>query len=436
MNLYTNFGENSRLFTLTKYYCLVICTVLLSLATQALYANESDVLSLQEAETLALDSEPGQAAFLSSSDALQERAIASAQLPDPKLRVGLANYPLESGGFSTEGMTQAQIGVRQAFPAGNTREIKRQQFQYKALEMTDEAEARGRDVLNSVRSAWLETYYWTQAREIVKQTRPLFNDLLTVTLSLYAVGEKSQQDVLRAELELSRLDDRLISFNKQLDTSRAKLSQWIGAEAARPLHATLPNWEQMPELDVLQSQLQNHPRIQAANARISAKTSDIDLANEQYKPGWAVDVGYAYRDGVLPNGQSRSDFISVGVSVDLPVFKKNRQNRVMAAAVSDRRAATNSREVLYRQLKSQLDSEYARWQNLSQRIDLYEQQILVQTERQAEAAMLAYQSEAGDFADVMRGSINVLNVRLDRIRLHIERSQSYAVLANLGGFSQ
>ena len=157
------------------------------------------------------------------------------------------------------------------------------------------------------------------------------------------------------------------------------------------------------------------------------------MAYEQYKPAWALDVGYAYRDGVLPNGQSRSDFISVGVSIDLPVFKKNRQNRVMAAAVSDRRAVTNSREVLYRQLKSQLDSEYARWQNLSQRIDLYEQQILVQTEQQAEAAMLAYQSEAGDFADVMRGSINVLNVRLDRMRLKIERSQSYAVLANLGG---
>jgi hypothetical protein len=70
---------------------------------------------------------------------------------------------------------------------------------------------------------------------------------------------------------------------------------------------------------------------------------------------------------------------------------------------------------------------------LSSRIDLYERSILGQTNAQANAALAAYQSESGDFADVMHGFIDDLNTRLDYIRLQIDRAQSYAVLANLGG---
>ena len=83
-------------------------------------AAQAESLSLAEAERIALENEPGQAALLERAGALREQAVAAGQLPDPKLRVALANFPIESGGFSTEGMTQAQLGVRQAFPPGNS----------------------------------------------------------------------------------------------------------------------------------------------------------------------------------------------------------------------------------------------------------------------------------------------------------------------------
>ena len=165
------------------------------------------------------------------------------------------------------------------------------------------------------------------------------------------------------------------------------------------------------------------------------KNSSIDLAKANYKPGWAIDAGYAYRDGRLPNGESRSDFISVGVSVDLPLFTKNRQDRKLAAAINQRRAATESHEQLVRGLSSQLNAEIARWESLQRRMDLYETQIIVQTKEQAQAALLAYQNNTGDFAEVMRGYIANLNAQLDYDRLQVERAQSYALLANLGGIT-
>jgi outer membrane protein TolC len=135
----------------------------------------------------------------------------------------------------------------------------------------------------------------------------------------------------------------------------------------------------------------------------------------------------------MTDGTPRSDFVSLSVTMDLPLFGENRQDRQLSAALSERRAADESKQQLLRRLASQLDAEYARWQGLSSRIDLYERSILGQTNAQANAALAAYQSESGDFADVMHGFIDDLNTRLDYIRLQIDRTQSYAVLANLGG---
>lgn len=417
---------------IARTFCVVALVAGLIVAAPTL-AQQSAPLTLMEAEDRALDQEPGQASFRARAEALEEQSIAAGQLPDPKLRMGLANFPLESGGFTTEGMTQAQLGFRQSFPPGKTRSVSTRQFQSLAVEMSENAEARGRDVLTSVRMAWLEAHYWQQANTIVSESRPFFSDLVTITRSLYAVGSKDQQDVLRAELELSRLDDRLIDIDKQRARAGAALTEWVGDESKRPIAEKLPAWEQVPTLESLHAELLIHPALKAADARIDARAAGIDLAKERYKPGWALDLGYGYRDGSLPTGGPRSDFVSLSVTVDLPLFRKNRQDRGLAAALSERRAAIESKDALLRRLGSQLDSEYARWQDLSRRIDLYERLILSQTKDHANAALSAYQSDAGDFADVMRGFIDDLNTRLDHIRLQIDRAQSYSALANLGG---
>lgn len=409
------------------------CLLAIVLWTSPGYAQSDMPLTLAEAEESALDGEPGRESLLARADALNEQAVVAGELPDPQFRVGLANFPVESGGFSTEGMTQAQLGLRQTFPPGDTRAVNTRRFESLAAEMTENADARDRDVLTAVRTAWFDTRYWSDAEAIVEQTRPLFSDLVTVTRSLYAVGRKDQQDVLRAELELSRVDDRLIEAGRQRARARAALSEWVGEAARRPLAASEPSWERLPPLADLREALRVHPAMGAAEARIDARRAEVELANERYKPGWALDLAYGYRDGLLPDGAPRSDFVSLSVTVDLPLFRKHRQDRSLRAALSERRAADASKEQLQRRLKSQLDAEYARWQDLGRRVELYENTILIQADDRARAALAAYQSDAGDFADVMRGSIDVLNTQIEHLRLRLERAQSYAVLANLGG---
>jgi outer membrane protein TolC len=423
--------RSTRICAPTHTFVVMLTAALLLVST--VDAAPPTPLTIAEAEDLALRDEPGLAELRASADALEEQSVAVGQLPDPSLRVGLANYPINGGSFSTEGMTQAQLGIRQVFPRGRLRAMNTDRYRALAAVEVQGAEARERSVIEATRAAWLESYYWQSAEQVLKDSRPLFDDLFQVTQSKYAVGRNTQSDVLRAELELRRLDDRVLDANRSQMAAQGSLSQWLGSDAYRPAAKKLPDWEQLPALQALQANLAGHPALHAADARIDVGEANVGMAEEKGKPGWALDLGYGYRDGFLPNGDPRSDFVSLSVVVDLPVFKRNRQDRDLAAALNSRRAAVSGKNRVAADLRSQLNVEYGNWTDLSRRLTLYETDILELTRRRAEAAMLAYQSDAGDFSDVMLGQIDYLNTQLEHIRLTVERAQSYAALANLGG---
>ena len=199
----------------------LLITCLLSLAAQA---QQHTPLTLAEAEDLALDQEPGYEALQQRSQALAEQAVAEGQLPDPTLRVGIANYPIQSGGFSTEGMTQAQLGYRQSFPSGDSREFRTLKFESLSLEMSESAGARRRDVLSQVRSDWLDAYYWQHARAMVLEKRPFFADLVAVR-GLAARTIEAYRDSLESEGVKRTVDfvrvGRVGLYYQSLDGARA-----------------------------------------------------------------------------------------------------------------------------------------------------------------------------------------------------------------------
>jgi len=421
--------------SLARAWRPALIAILAAVAVSTTHAQSDVPLTLAEAEDLALAAEPGQLALQARASALDERAVVAGELPDPTLRIGLNNFPVESGGFSTEGMTQVMIGYRQAFPAGKTRSLSFEKFGLLSDQMSENAAARARNVRTATQKAWLELYFLDRADELIRETRPFFADLAEITRSLYSVGRKNQQDVLRAGLELSRLEDRLIDIERRRAQARAALAEWIGDDAARPIAGNFPGWDTIPALAELQDGLSRHPSLLAVEAEVGATEAGVKLAGERSKPDWALDLGYGYREGNLPSGEPRSDLVTVGVTVGLPFFRKKSVDSTLSAALQERSAARSSKERLARELTRQLEAEYAQWRELTRRLALYDAEILTQASEQADAALLAYQSDTSDFADVMLAYISYLNTRIERLRLSVDRAQSYSVLANLGGLT-
>lgn len=413
----------------------LICGWLVVVAAVIGCQARAEELTLAAAERQALRDEPGVLALTERAAAARELAIAARALPDPQLRFGALNLPLEGGGFRTEGMTQLQIGVRQTLPPATGRAAANRRETAFGERGNQQANDHRQAVLLAVRTAWLNVLLAIDGRQLVSQSRPLFENLVEVTRSRYTVGDKNQQDLLRAELQLGLLDARVVAIEQREAQARAELRRWLGADADRPLAPGLPNWPPPPPLRDALSALTKHPALAAAAAAVAAADAAVDLAQSRFRPGWTLDAAYGYRDGGLPDGSPRPDVLSVSASLNVPLFTANRQHRGLRAAQARRRAAMAERDELRLRLASQLRSAHGRWDDLGRRLALYGTVVLPQARAHADAALAAYRSETADFDDVMRSHISELETRLDHLGLRAEQARSHAELAYFAGLA-
>jgi outer membrane protein TolC len=414
-------------------FCTTV--LMLTVCSSVLPAHAAgNALTLEEAVELALGRDPAVAALQTRASAFAEIAVAEGQLPDPQLKIGAVNFPVDTFSFSQEPMTQVQIGLQQAFPPGKTLSLRRRQTDAMSAQERAAADDEALAVRRSVREAWLEIYYGLRAAAVIEETQGLFSQLALITRSYYASGRRNQQDVIQAQLERSRLDDRLLDIESQTQTARAELAKWVGNEAAqRELPAVLPALPQPGPSDTLRSGLQSHPLLQAQQERIEQARLGVDLAREQYKPGWRFEIAYGIRGGEDPGGRERPDFLSAMATMDLPLFRNKRQDRRLAASQRQLNAATLTRDDRYRELLRMLEANVALWQRLDERQRLFQNTLLPQARQNAEAAVNAYQSDLADLTTVIRARATELDTRLADLRVRVESARIQARLLYLAG---
>ncbi|MGB5180381.1 MAG: TolC family protein [Gammaproteobacteria bacterium] len=424
-------GTHTRHLPAIKRSGLLTLPLLVTLLLAAGHSHAE--LDIDESVRLALLDDPVIAASRARSQALSDAAVADGQLPDPKLRTGLYNVPLDDFDLREDPATQLRLGIEQSFPRGDTLQYRQRQSEWLATAMQAMSEMAARKVERDVRKQFLELYYQVQAESIITKSRGLFTQLVDITRSHYATGRVSQQDVLNASLELSRLDDRTTRIRSEEDQQRAALSKWIGDAAQLPVSNQFPTLPALPLKEALAAGLPGHPEIRVETARLQAENQNINIAREQYKPGWSAGIEYRKRFGDDPAGDSRSDMMAAMVTVDLPLFTANRQDRRLAASVQEASAVELNRDERMRELQQQLNSDYANWQRLGERASLYESRLLQEATANAQASLKAYQSGVTEFTTLMRARIADLEVRLNALRIRVDRAKAEANLLYLAG---
>jgi outer membrane protein TolC len=416
--------------TVSRPACgLLLVLLLLYVLPSARADTAVSPLGLAEAGQIALQGDPLTRRHAALAASYAEQAVADAQLPDPSLNLGAQNLPTDTFNTTQEDMTMVNLGMQQRFPPGDTLRHRAEQSTAYAASENARAEEQRRRVLNAVRNSWLESYYQARALETLRASYTLLEQLLRASQTQYGAGLVSAQDMLNAELELRQLKERIIASETAYATAQADLARWTGPTPARPLAADFPLLQSPLPYDALQAALDQHPRMQLEEATVRASNSEVDLARDNYKPSWEVGVGYGSRGG------GRSDFASAGVSVSIPLFADKRQDRRLAASEQQAAAARYTREDVHRTLLHELDSGYSQWRGLSQRLAVYEKDIVPQAEQNATLAVLAYQSNNADFATVMRARVVELEARLQTLRLRVDHARAQAGLIYLMGES-
>lgn len=405
-------------------------------------ASAPQTLSLQQAIRYAVNDDPWLKGNKLNERALLAESIADGELPDPSLSIGLLNLATDTFDFDQEPMSQFKVALAQTFPRGDTLKLKRQQKQQQSAAYPFLRADRKARVTLKVSLLWFDTFLARQSVALIENNRYLFEQLVEVAHANYTAtsGTTRQQDVIRAELELSRLNERLSSLWQGHDAAQQALGEWLSAEQlTRALPDNLQNDLQndlqnndltlnsVEDKQQTKARIVKHPRVQALDRNIASIATGLELAQQQYKPNWGVNAAYAYRDDG-PGGNDRADFVSMAITVDLPLFTANRQDQRVSAASHRRAAAQTERDLLLRELLSGYEKAGAELLRLDERETLYQQYLLPQMHDQADATLAAYTSDGGDFAEVMRARIAELNTKIMALQLKVKRQKTLATM--------
>lgn len=389
-------------------------------------------LALEDAIDIAIRGDPWSAQSIHLQNALLDESAAAGALPDPRIMLGAANLPTDTFDTGQEGMTQATIGISQRFPRGDSRSLARGKKKELAESQSFQRENRQKLVVRSVTYLWLELWKAQESVRLIESNRGLFEQLADVAEAGYTstMNGSRQQDIIRASLELTRLDDRLTALYAQMETAQEELGEWVGTDTFRlrvserippNLLVRLPS----TAFGVSNNSVITHSSIRATDQLIDAGAIDVQLARQAYQPEWTVSAQYGYRDQA-PNGQDRADLFSIGIGFDLPIFTGNRQDRTVSAAIARVEAAKSDRMLQVRRIKAEGRAAGARINRLDERIMLYQQTLLPQMAEQANAALSAYNNDDGDFAEAIRARIAELNTQVDFIQMTAERAKNLA----------
>jgi outer membrane protein TolC len=396
-------------------------------------------LSLKQAEQFALQRDTLSKSFKQTELAFTDQARATDTWQDPRIKFGAQAVPIDSFDLEQENMTQLIIGYQQMLPRGDSLAHASESMMAMARTQTARGQQRERQVLMKVRQIWLDVVLQKKTLDIIQANRLLFEQMLDISQAFYASGRQQQQDVVQAELEISLVDDRLEQARSELVVAEANLAKWVGEEnmlngvAADSADLQLPG---LLELSELKRRLENNPELAAMREQVIGQQKKLDLADDQYSPQWGFDITYGYRqgnNGNNPLNDDRSDFLTAMVTLDLPIFTKNKQDRKVSAEKQRLQATRYQQLDVNRELLKRLLAVTGRLQKLKDRHQLYEEKVLPQAKQNAEVSLSGYQSGVVSFFTLTRARVTELNTHLADLKIDVAYNKAFAELQYLIG---
>jgi outer membrane protein TolC len=363
-------------------------------------------------------------------EAAQARIPQSAALPDPKLSVRLDNIS-ERLTIGEDEMSLAGVELSQMIPFPGKRSLMRQMAEQEAERETALLEAAQRRVVTEVKMLYYELYFVTRSRAIVGQTRQLLQTLADTAQARYSVGEGLQQDVLRAQTELTRLLERAIEIEQQMGTLQAQLNVLLrrspdtalgepGSLHPAPLP---PDRQQLINLAVEQA-----PLVQASARMVAMKERSLNLARREYYPDFELSVGYFDRGGF-------DSMYEAMVSVNLPLYYRAKQRAKVQETAKDLSSTQEDRIAALQQVQSKATQLYLEAANSHRMLSLFSQGILPQARLSLESARAGYAVGKVDFLTLLDNAIKLLEDELGSEEILVRYQKALAGLEELTGLS-
>jgi outer membrane protein TolC len=221
-------------------------------------------LSIEKAQALALQRSTLLVAHDSANKAARDMGLAAGQLPDPILKLGINNLPIDGAdrfSLTRDFMTMRSLGVMQEFTREDKRKARSNRFEREVELVNANRNLTVNYVQRSTAMAWLDRYYQERILEVLIRQRDEAKLQIETSDAAYRGGRGSLNDAFAARTAVVQIEDRIATAQLQVGTSKIQLNRWVGDVDAYALD-TLPLMARVPfSEDHLDAQLLHHPQI-------------------------------------------------------------------------------------------------------------------------------------------------------------------------------
>lgn len=389
--------------------------------TYSLSLAAEQPLSLTEALAIAVRDSSLLAAQRAGVAAAEEGTVSARELPDPKLRFSVENFPLDGPdrySVTRDFMTMRKIGIAQEFPRAEKRELKGRRAEYQlAREQAMLGDTRA-TLRRDVALAWMERYYAGQMARLIEEK---YAETLLQREALQAgiaANRTTLSERIALDSTLQMLLDRRAEFDKQAARAQAMLSRWLGESAKRSLSPPPDATTGAVSAD----HTSHHPHLQTLERQIDIAQSEADLAKAATKPDWGLELSYAQR------GSAYSNMLNVQISIDLPLFADKRQNREAAARAAQVEQARALREDALRLHRAEAAAAQAELDTATARLKRFDDSLLPLARDNAAVALAAYRGGLSSLATVLEARRMEIELRLQKLQLAAEQGRARAQL--------
>ena len=380
-------------------------------------------LTLDEALRLAENNAPSLTAQAAKLQAASSAAIPAGELPDPKLLLGIQDYPI--GGpdrwrLEQDGMTMQMVGVMQEVP---NRDKRRARIEV-AEAAVDRAAAEGRverlNVRQATALAWISSYS-VERKEALFQDFYRENRLLADTVRAQIAGGRAQPaDAVTPKQEAAQLAEQQDDLIRLRAQAKAALRRWIGPAANDQPVGSLPEWP--IDASGYSHKLQYHPALAAYAPMTREAQAKVREAESEKQSDWSWELDYQRRN------RQFGDMVSVQFTFDLPLFPESRQNPKIAAKHSELNQLEAEREALVREHTQQLEDDLAEYERLNRAVYRSQDSLLPLAKEKVGMTMASYRAGKSDLAPVITARRELIEARLKQIDFEEQRALTSARL--------
>jgi outer membrane protein TolC len=379
-------------------------------------------LTLDTALKLAEQYAPTLRANSAQIEGAENMVSASGILPNPKLFVGLDNYPVSGDAawsVTQEGMTMQKIGIMQDFPNRAKRLAEIELAKAELGSANAQTEILRIELRQKVASVWLKRFY-------LERKLALYDDLLSengllfqITQTQVTSGRTMVTNAISPKLDKTVLLDQKDDLLRDLNKAKLELHRLISADSSRTTEIeSLPSQEPVINFDT--SRLYHHlhqlPELKAFQAERQTAEAKLKQAQALQKSDWSIEFAYQHR------APEFGDMIGVQLTTELPVFSKKRSSSLVQAILAEQNRITADQEIKYREHLTMLDEGLSDLKALDQQIQRTVQSTLPLTKQKVNLQLASYQAGKANLSDVIETRQALLNQRLRLIDLQQQQA--------------